>query len=236
MTPLQRSAFLAHARLPAFSRQVLRAERIVRDGLAATTAPYVACSFGKDSAVMLHLVMQQYPSVPVRFVRWPETGLLNDFEPVLAAWESRFGLVAGQNLHFCDLSRPSIEVVVPGRHRAVAALAPTDGYFIGLRAEESKGRRMALKKFGPVHHAASGLWRIAPLDWWRWQDVAAYTALHELPVLASYGSTGLEGRTATRVGIPEHGIRQSQLSELRLRDPDAYNRLCSLLLEVLECL
>lgn len=230
MTPFERAGYLAQARTPGFERRVQEAERIIREGLSRASLPYVACSFGKDSAVMLHLVLQQCLGVPVRMTRWSETSLLNDFEPVLAAWQERFGVIP----EFCDLTRDSIEAVVPSRHRALAALGETNGYFLGLRAEESKGRRMALRKYGPVYQTVSRLWRIAPLAWWRWQDVAAYTVKHDLPVLASYGATGLEGRTATRVGIQAHGIRDAQLAELRRRDPAAYNRLCLMLPEVAE--
>lgn len=232
MTPVERVGFLAHARGRLFAKRLEEAQQIIGDGLSQCQQPYVACSFGKDSAAMLHLIMRHRPDIQVRFVCWPETLLLNNFDEILGQWKTRFGIEP----MICNLTRESIEEIVPQRHRAVEQMAAADGYFIGLRAGESRGRRLTLKAHGTLYEMNSGLLRIAPLAWWGEQDVAAYTALHDLPILASYGSTGMEGRTATRVGLQSHNIRRMQLDELRQRDPVAFSRLCEALPEVREWL
>lgn len=49
--------------------KILIAENRVRDVVSASKNPIIACSFGKDSMVMMDLIRKLYPSMPVLYLR-----------------------------------------------------------------------------------------------------------------------------------------------------------------------
>ena len=129
------------AKLPAYKRRIVEANRIIEEGLSVCQSPYVACSFGKDSAVMLHLVLQHNPDVHVRFLRWRgETDLLGNYDEVIANWIDIHEI----NLQQVELHRNSIDGDAQS-DRWASLERDSDGYIIGLRAMESKAREATLR-------------------------------------------------------------------------------------------
>lgn len=230
LNKLEVIAAKAHMRRCAYLRKVEQARHIINDGLAACSLPYVAMSFGKDSAAMLHLVQQVRPDVEARFIRWTESQYLDDFERVIAEWQNH-----GINLSILDMHRGSINENGGDRWEALQQLSPADGFFVGLRAQENKNSRgMTLKVHGTVYRLANGLWRICPLAWWSTDDVAAYTIQHDLPMLDAYRADGFDKRTSARV--PRATVRSEALHGLKVRDPSRFEKLCQAYPEVLEWL
>jgi 3'-phosphoadenosine 5'-phosphosulfate sulfotransferase (PAPS reductase)/FAD synthetase len=230
LNQLEIVAAKAHMRRGVYLQKVEQARQIIADGLAACSTPYVAMSFGKDSAAMLHLVQQVRPSVEARFIRWTESQYLDDFDRVIAEWRQR-----GINLHILDMHRGSIDERGGERWSKLQQMSPADGFFVGLRAQENqKSRGMTLKVHGTVYKLASGLWRICPLAWWSTDDVAAYTIQHDLPMLDAYKADGFEQRTSARV--PRATVRGEALHSLKVRDPLRFYALCQAYPEVTEWL
>ena len=146
MTPIETAALVAHSRSVAYQRRIGEAQDIIHAGLAACHAPYLACSFGKDSAVMLDLVRTIRPGIQARFIRWPETDLLANFSEIIEQWQDR-----GANIAILDLTRETLDEKVPGRWNTLRDLAPSDGVFMGLRAQEGLSRLMTLRAHGVIH-------------------------------------------------------------------------------------
>lgn len=209
-----------HARLPIFSRRVNEAQSIVEQTLEMCRAPFVACSFGKDSAALLHLVMQARPEIEARFIRWPETHLLDDYDHVIAAWREM-----GARITILDLTRATLDERTPGRWDALRDVAAMDGQFVGLRADESKARSITLGVHGKLYRTAAGYWRSCPLASWSTADVAAYIVKHDVPTLRTYVKHGFESRTSSRIPRAAHSIREQALQRLREDDPAAYQML-----------
>lgn len=229
MTDVERLGLLAYARSTTYRRRLDQARRYVVEGLATCERPYVSTSFGKDSAALLHLVAEVRPEIEARFVRWGESELLHEYGEIMDEWAARWPLI---RLLVLDLDRDSIDERVPGRWTQLQTMAPADGYFIGLRADESRARKITLRSHGPVYRSASGLLRISPLAWWSVQDVAAYNVTHDLPRLHAYDVEGWEARTTARVPRDSNSIRHQSLAQLRMRDPSRYNLLCQKFPEV----
>lgn len=216
-----------HTRLNSFKRKVDKTIEVIGHALLQCSAPYVACSFGKDSAVMLHLVLQCKPDIPVRFMRWNyESDLLHDYERVIGEWRERTEL----NLQILEMERGHLDERCPDRWHSLEA--ESDGYFIGFRAEESRGRAITLKTHGQIYRMKSGLLRIAPLAWWSTLDVAAYAVAHNLPMLSAYATEGWETRTTARVPRDQYGIRSQSLALLKRRSLASFNALCERFPEV----
>lgn len=239
MTPFERAGYLAQARSSVFQRRVQEAQANIQMMFAVCGNPYVAFSGGKDSAVLLHLVLSvSEPPVITRTLTSGETRLLHgNWDAVFAAWKLRhqerlvmeevlIDRVFSEEWKHADFhtqrkaGKGDIITALPGTH---------DGVFLGLRSEESKARRMAnrkgaLRQYVPTRKdALAGQWSCNPLAWWKTRDVAAYVVLHDLPMLSEYERSGFDARTTAR--LTGDSLRQNGFQALRLRDPAGYNRL-----------
>lgn len=213
----ERSALL-YAKLHSYTRLVNRTHGFIRWALARVQTPYVACSFGKDSAVMLHMILQHSPDISVRFIRWKnETEHIDNYDEVITDWLNYRRL----NLTQVEMSRLSLSEIHKGRYDTRGF----DSYFIGLRASESTPRRMTLKKHGRFYKNKAGMVRISPLADWKDQDIAAYMYSYQIPLLNTYKSDGITSRTASRIPRADHGIRESFIQSLKQRDMNAYQAL-----------
>jgi phosphoadenosine phosphosulfate reductase len=168
------------------------------------------CSFQAEDIVVLHLLRQRLPNIPVLFL---ETGYhfrdTYDFRDRLSReWslnlvnvipkqtvqqqESELGILYREDpTRCCKLRKvdPLLE-----------ALEPYDVWFTGLRREQSVTRKN-LKKV-EIHHLPTDktLTKVSPLADWAWRDVWEYTGAHKLDYLPQYDggylSIGCEPCTA----------------------------------------
>lgn len=241
---LAAAGYRAHAASPAYRRRLDAAVACIAHGLTLCRDPYVAFSAGKDSSVMLHLVRAQRPEIPARLLTSGETRCLHaNLDDVLAWWRARGAHIeeicadrvfaegwTGASFHAQRMAgRGDLRRLLPGDHDAV---------FLGLRAEESGRRRIALsRRFPGTRHATRTITvpgrrmlRIAPLADWTVDDVAAYVTVHQLPMLTAYEREGFAARTTAR--LTGDAVREGALILLRDRDPAAYNHLLARFPEV----
>lgn len=204
-----------YAQLNQYKRLVEKTDIFIKDCLKKVKNPYVACSFGKDSSVMLHLVLKNYPQIKVRFIRWKfETEFIDNFDEIISKW-------GDINLDQIEFSRDSLADKRKDRYKTEGY----DSYFIGLRKGESFARRVTLKKHGKFFKNKAGMIRISPIADWTEQDIAAYMFSNNLPVLSTYLKQGINSRTTSRIPREDFGIRQSFLIDLKQRDFSAYQNL-----------
>jgi 3'-phosphoadenosine 5'-phosphosulfate sulfotransferase (PAPS reductase)/FAD synthetase len=206
-----------YAKMPEHNALVNRTRGFIRWALERVKNPYLACSFGKDSAAMLHLVLQYAPRIPVVWVTFPETRLLDNYQDVVDEWNSRYNL----NLYevFVDVA-PEIDF-----DDKKAFPLSYDGYFVGIRKDESLARRISLRKYGSFYQKKNGLFRIAPMADWATNDIAAYCVANEIPTLDVYKKETFAARSVTSITEDLYGFRQNQLSELKRRNINAYTKL-----------
>lgn len=180
------------------------AERILAWACAVVPRFTVTSSFGAESAVLLHMVSQVAPEVPVLFIdtdfHFPETldyrrrlagelGLtVVDARPLLspAEQEQRYGAALYErDPDACCRMRKT----EPLRN----ALAGYDGWATGVRRVQTPERSMT-----PIvearRHDDRWLSKVAPLAQWTDEDVEAYLRRHDLPrhplVSVGYRSIG----------------------------------------------
>ena len=175
---------------------------VLRDGLAGDVA--VVSSFGAESAVLLHLVAQVDPNVPVLFLEtgkhFPETLAYRDMlverlgltdvrdltpDPDVLAAKDESGLRWSWDPDGCC----EIRKVVP----LAKALAGFDASITGRKAFQSS-TRANLPRFEIDTSDAQGRLKINPLIDWSAEDLAAYFTEHDLPphplVAQGYPSIG----------------------------------------------
>ncbi|MEO8735372.1 MAG: phosphoadenylyl-sulfate reductase [Edaphobacter sp.] len=187
--------------------------QVLRDSAGKNVC--LTSSFQTEDMVVLHLLRQHLPNVPVIFL---ETGY--HFKEVIAyrdrmtaEWglnlvnamplttlkehEAKFGLLhIVQPTQCCQIRK-----VEP----LMRSLEPFDWWFTGLRREQSP-TRAGLKKIED-HKLPTGrhLQKVSVLADWTWADVSKYAGRHAIPELELYArgytSIGCEPCTA----IPETG-------------------------------
>jgi phosphoadenosine phosphosulfate reductase len=186
------------------------AEDTVRQGLALPGDPCVTCSFQAEDMVVLHLVRQQVPNVPVLFLEtgyhFPEVYQYRD------EMTARYGLnlvnvmpletVEQQEAKFKMLyqSQPDQCCKLRKVGPLFAALQDYNVWFTGLRRVQSPTRAnlKTLDQF-PLP-TGKKLAKVSPLAAWTDRDVWAFARQHDIPLLplydAGYTSIGCQPCTA----------------------------------------
>jgi phosphoadenosine phosphosulfate reductase len=189
----------------------LSAEGVIDRVLAESKgAACITCSFQAEDMIVLDLLRQRQPKIPVLFLdtgyHFAETYAYRD--RMAQAWNLNVQnlaakqTVAEQEAQFGILNRTD-----PGRccqlrkvEPLFGALEQFDVWFTGLRREQSPTRKNL--KVVEHHVLPSGkvLLKMSPLAAWTWGQVWEYTADHKIDSLslydAGYRSIGCEPCTA----------------------------------------
>jgi phosphoadenosine phosphosulfate reductase len=174
------------------------ASEVVAWALSLSRPTINTTSFGRNAAVMLHLVSEQDKSVPVI---WVDTGynlrdtylvaerLIRDLELNLHVYspdmtsERRNAIMGGvPTIQDEDLHQSfTQQVKLDPFSRALAEHKP-EIWLTGIRQEETEHRQ----GLDIVSEDARGIIKVAPLFYWSEADVEAYMAKHELPSCRHY--------------------------------------------------
>jgi phosphoadenosine phosphosulfate reductase len=176
---------------------------VIAAALAGATAPCVTSSFQADCVVLLHLVGQIDPRVPVLFL-----DTVHHFDETYAY---RDAIVRRWGLNLIDLRAAAPQRglwqtdthACCQRHKVeplFAALENYDVWFTALRREQSPSRA-ALREFESFTlPSGKALRKVSPLAAWTTQAVWQYAKTHDIPLLplydAGYTSIGCEPCTS----------------------------------------
>ncbi|MGH9707064.1 MAG: phosphoadenylyl-sulfate reductase [Candidatus Acidiferrales bacterium] len=201
---------MTHARW-AEDLDALSAGEVIDRVLAEQTgAVCFTCSFQAEDMVVLHLLRQRLPRIPVLFLdtgyHFAETYAYRD--RMAREWDLNLvnvipkKSVAEQESEFGILNRSD-----PGRCCQLRKVEPLfqalhefDVWFTGLRREQSPTRRNL--KVGEIHELPDGkiLRKVSPLASWDWEKVWTYTSQHRIVPLplydAGYRSIGCQPCTS----------------------------------------
>lgn len=209
-----------HATSPGFVLQVARSLTVIEKALKRSKRPYLAFSGGKDSMVLLGLVHQVDPSVPLLWsddeLEYPETVEL--MELIQASAGDQLVIARGWAEH-AGWFRPWTDAPffrdpLPGTLTAGMdaddwmATRGHDLVFTGLRKDESSWRRDWLQwveetRGQPIYRVKGGSGRrCCPLADWSADDAFAAIAFWGLPLNLVYPRLESIGvaREAQRVG------------------------------------
>jgi phosphoadenosine phosphosulfate reductase len=192
-------------------------DRVLAENVFAggRSAPCITCSFQAEDMIVLDLLLQRLPKIPVLFLdtgyHFPETYAYRD--RIAKAWnlnlqnlaasrsvaeqEAQFGILNQTNPTLCCQLR-KVEPLF-------AALEHFDVWFTGLRREQSPTRKNL--QVAEQHQLPKGktLLKVSPLAAWTWDQVWKYTKDHSIDYLPLYDfgylSIGCEPCTA----IPQVG-------------------------------
>ncbi len=158
-------------------RRVLEAQEAIRLFLDSDHTGYCGVSWGKDSvcvaSMLVELAATGGPTIPLVWVVVP--GYNPDCLLVRDEWLQRFSHPYDE-IHVSRGSRLTSEV---GFREAAAKYG--DRHISGVRADESRTRRIRARRWG---HSTDRT--CAPLSRWSGADVFAYLHTHDLPVHPAY--------------------------------------------------
>lgn len=228
MTPMQLAAFRAHATQSGYLRKVDAMRQMV--AALDPAASYVSFSAGKDSAVIAHACHAAHPGIPILMIdpgcpthwldherqRWLDYATSQSWNLTLYRWD-KWGL---------DLDTESVEDYQKRIHAdmfsAIHDRAGRDGLgtrVMGLRAAESRNRRMSIGRRGLVYDYCGGGRAVLPIGIWQTADVWAYIITHGLPWLDIYDRMGPDARNGL---IGRSGEEFGREEYLRHHFPDAW--------------
>lgn len=233
MDEAERLAFLGRAKLAGFKRKVDKSKELIKKAIDVAPA-YVSCSWGKDSIVMLNLVQDIKPDILVLHYASPESaaGITANFPDVIARYREQFPHTNYRELvalpewaNTPDTIPDRLALILPPEYKLA---------FVGLRKQESRPRRIALRKYGTLHQYQSGnqrgTWRCCPLADWRTEDIWTYIISRNLPYLDTYDKhpSGTNARTNPHARFwynKDTMLSQSERAALRKHNPELDNYL-----------
>lgn len=231
-------------RLSGSKKREEQALEILRPHLAETPG-YVAWSGGRDSTAAMALALSLDPSIPVVWfhsgLEYPETeDYISDITTRLSinlhiihsdpdaltllkqtgVWDHSAAYVApSDNIHEALVTGPS--------QRAHEMFGP--GEVLGLRAGESRGRRLLLTRDNGRYVRTSGARVICPI--WRWspEEVSGFLYRQDIPENPVYEKLARLGapHLAQRVGllVDGNGVTMGRLTWLRAGWPELFAEL-----------
>ena len=188
---------------------------------AAGNACYT-CSFQLEDVVLLHMLLQKNPNIPVLFL---ETGyhfaatyayrdrLSKDWNLNLQnlvavksveEQESEFGkLYADKPAQCCQLRK--VEPLFAG-------LEAYDVWFTGLRREQSPTRAKLDIVESTTLKSGKTIAKISPLAHWTWKQVWAYARANDIPILELYdqGYTSIGCEPCTALPASDENLRSGR--------------------------
>jgi phosphoadenosine phosphosulfate reductase len=198
------------------------AAKLIAESLRQPGQTCLTCSFQAEDVVLLHLLREVEPNIPVLF--------LDTVHHFAQTYEYRDELARSWNLNLINLraSAPS-----PGlwqqstddccaRHKVgplFSALEAYDVWFTGLRRQQSASRAN-LAEVEPFRlPSGKTLTKVSALAAWTTKDVWTYAEAHEIPLLPLYelGYTSIGCEPCTSVPLdpenPRSGRWQGQKLE-----------------------
>lgn len=240
-----------HAKSQGFAARVAETQRVMRE-LPKLGACVVSTSWGKDSTALAHLALEVWGSVDLFHMPY---SLLPGYEEVVKAAESdsrvrvhRLEVPGQESITLADVveflrehglahewSRAKLATLERTRNKRWATDWACDRGFrvvcLGLRAAESRSRRMHLLSHGMTYRKSEvpELWHSNPLAWWSHRDLWAYIFSRGLVYAEVYDreTHGLTRETIRSGGwINTDGAAlRGTIAWLRFHFPDAYREL-----------
>ncbi|MDE3188751.1 MAG: phosphoadenylyl-sulfate reductase [Acidobacteriota bacterium] len=204
------------------------ARQFLRERLAGARNVCVTSSFQAEDVVVLHMVRELVPQVPVLFL---ETGyhfaetlayrdrmaaewnlnLVNVLpERTVAEQESEFGIL--------NQSAPDRCCALRKVEPLFRSLAPYSVWITGLRRQQSKSRAHLQQEESFTLPGGQTLAKLSPLAEWTTRDVWLYAGAHDIPLLPLYdkGYTSIGCEPCTSLPFDPNDPRSGRWSGQKL--------------------
>jgi phosphoadenosine phosphosulfate reductase len=195
-----------------FRLKIKEAKTLVKRVLAENEKPVVACSFGKNSMVVLHMVRLFNPDIHVLFndtlMEFPDTYKfkklisgkwklkLIETKPTKTFWwvVENYGFPLFSRKGHKDSSKNCCRYLKEYPIEKILRKYKFDLYFTGLSRHESRLREFSAKKYGNYFYSKRNKhWKCHPIQDWTSDDVWEYHKIYKLPHNSFYDRTVPDG-------------------------------------------
>jgi phosphoadenosine phosphosulfate reductase len=195
---------------------------LIADLLKKEGSPAVTSSFQHECVVLVHMILQQRPDIPVLFLEtgyhFPETLAYRD--KIAAAWKlNLINLEAKQSVADQEAQFGILNQTAPDRccklrkvEPLFAGLAHYDLWFTALRREQSP-TRANLQEVEPFKLPnGKTLQKISPLASWTVKEIWAYLNRHSIEHLPLYdqGYTSIGCKPCTALPVSADDLRSGR--------------------------
>jgi phosphoadenosine phosphosulfate reductase len=188
---------------------------VIAGQLAAAKAPCITCSFQLDGVVVLHMIRQMAPEIPVLFIEtfhhFPETYKYRD--ELVKRWSLNLVNVAAAE-PAPGLWQTSTDACC-ARHKVgplFSALEAHDVWFTGLRRDQSPSRAH-LAHLEPFRLPSGRVLRkVSPVATWTTKEIHTYAKEHGIPFLPLYeaGYTSIGCEPCTTIPTDPSNVRSGR--------------------------
>lgn len=235
--------------MSAFSRKLQHSINLIRKTLKRFEHPVVACSFGKDSIVVLDLIKQQTNDFQVLWnntlVEYPDTysfakKIIDEWQldcvearPEKTFWEivEKYGFpIYARNSKGekqCAAAHCCKELKKKPTVKALRNMK-CDVYFTGLTRHESRLREFSARKYGDFFFSTKwNHYKCHPILNWTNEDVWQYIHENKVPYNPLYDKNSVEIQGGIRTGCwpCTQAIKYGKLQHLREYYPKLFNHL-----------
>ena len=228
-----------------FQAKLDRSRDLVAKSLRESEHPVVACSFGKNSMIVLHLVLQRRPDVAVLFnntlVEFPDTyrfkremvkewGLnVVETRPSKTFWwiVDNYGFPLFSRKGYRDATKNCCRYLKEYPVEKVLRREKYDLYYTGLTRHESWRREWAARKYGDYFFSRRfSYWKCHPIQEWTDADVWQYHKEFAIPHNGVYDKEPVAGyHQRTGCWCCTIPIKYGKIEFLRKNYPRLWNKL-----------
>lgn len=214
--------------------------------------PYISCSWGKDSSLVLFLAHRLFPEIPVIYMNsgyaMSDTYKFRDWYLENIGIKEYYEIPCPEDYIELNLKYglPSIDRTESDHKKVIEIIkkdvldefAKSKGFnccIWGIRAEETAGRRALLRKRGLIYDAG-GMVKCSPIGWWKGAEV--WTAIEALNIPYNPIYDKIMPPYFTRESIKNSGwlttdkANRGRVMWMKKFYPEEYNKLQKLFPEV----
>lgn len=248
MDDILKKTDLLHAKTIEFILKVNEAHNVICEALTHMKHPYLSFSGGKDSTVMLHMVLKHKPDIPVIYwdadASYPDTEKF--IEKVVKEWKLNFirrktepilSIFRKYGVTHPQTEQKTMIATVYNPIKKLMKEHDFDGVFVGLRAQESKGRRNLIDNRSQLfYNKSQKVMECLPVAHFTVQDIWAYITANNSPYNTIYDKTAMCPRNDIRVSYwcGESCREMGRWVWLKKEYPELYNKFASEFPEVRE--
>lgn len=241
-----REVFSLHADLYSFKKKVEEAKNVIDKFLQMGLKVYGSVSGGKDSTAMLHLInsvnsditfMTEKDDMDFPNEREYIDTLVQKYNlemdiisPSISLWEEVKNIEFTEDIHSRGTSFSDRNFY--GIIEQYKKIKGFEGVFLGLRTQESKGRKANFQKNGFIYHnKTSNDFICQPIANFTATDVFAYLVSNDIPILDVYFKTKFVG-TPLKIRkswvLPSAQSSSGQALWLKYYYPEIFTKLCEI--------
>lgn len=230
------------ARTREYKKNIAKSRKIISEAMKKGKMA-VSWSTGKDSTAMCHLIKRMYPETEILIqfddCDWPEKKRYADRITSSFQWKphvvipdfSVWNRICKGTLGIEDFCSTSNKLTQEGfldlllkKQKELGCV----GSFLGLRAQESKARKMNFHKRGALYIKKNNTWVCCPLSEWKTDDVFAYLIENNIEINPCYFNNQIispeEIRLSWAIPMPNQYF-YADMEHIRRYYPKQYQRI-----------